>query len=104
MTRLEVESFAGVSFITRSLREEETTRIAVHECAAGFSPRIADISTDHACVCMMDISGMERLFGKPEFPSPKNSRTNIVSWNIMRDRSQRESLCGALCCPRRKRN
>ena len=81
MTRLEAESFAGVSFMSRSLREEETARAVVHECAAGFSPRISDMSTDLACVCMTDISGMERLFGQPEFLARK-IRERILSVGI----------------------
>ncbi len=81
MTRLEAESFADVSFIPRSLREEETARAVVFECAAGFSPRIADMSSDLTCVCMLDISGMERLFGQPEFLAGK-IRERILSVGI----------------------
>src|SRR4051812_40251039 len=99
MTRLEVESFAGVSFISRSLREEETTRIVVHECAAGFSPRIADMSTDLACVCMMDISGMERLFGQPEFLARK-IRERILSVGITCAIAVSANHHAALCAAR----
>jgi protein ImuB len=81
MTRLEAESFAGVTFIPRSLREEATTRAVVLECAAGFSPRIAHSSSDLACVCILDISGMERLFGPPEFLASK-IRARILSVGI----------------------
>jgi protein ImuB len=99
MTRLEAESFAGVSFMSRSFREEETARAVVHECAAGFSPRISDISTDLACVCMTDISGMERLFGQPEFLARK-IRERILSVGIACAIAVSANHHAALCAAR----
>lgn len=99
MTRLEAESFAGVTFIPRSIREEETTRAVVMECAAGFSPRIADCSNDFACICMLDIAGMERLFGPPEFLASK-IRARILAVGISCVIAVSENHHVALCAAR----
>jgi protein ImuB len=99
MTRLEAESFAGVSLLPRSLREEESARAVVLESAAGFSPRIADESTDLACVCMLDISGMERLFGQPEFLARK-IRERILSVGISCAIAVSANHHAALCAAR----
>ena len=85
--------------MTRSLREEETARVAVLECAAGFSPRVADVSNDHACVCMLDISGMERLFGQPDFLARK-IRERILSVGISCAIAVSANYYAALCAAR----
>lgn len=65
MTRVEVETFPGITILVRSRREEDAARSALLECAAFFSPRIEDQSTDHTCLCILDITGTEKLFGTP---------------------------------------
>ena len=52
MTRLEAESFAGVAFMTRSLREEETARVAVLECAARVGSSRRRSVTERPCLRM----------------------------------------------------
>lgn len=99
MTRLEAESFADVTLIPRSVREEETARAVVLECAAGFSPRVADVSTEFASVCMLDISGMERLFGQPEFLAHK-IRERILSVGITCAIAVSSNYHAALCAAR----
>jgi protein ImuB len=66
MTRLEAESIPGLRLFPRSAENEAAARMALLECAAHFSPRLEDKSQGTACVCMLDITGTERLFGPPE--------------------------------------
>ncbi|HTF68385.1 MAG TPA: hypothetical protein VK638_37475, partial [Edaphobacter sp.] len=65
MTKVEIDTFPAMVTMARSLKEEDTTRAAVLECADGFSPRIEDRSDDHALTCVIDIAGTEKLFGPP---------------------------------------
>ncbi|HTV14911.1 MAG TPA: DNA polymerase Y family protein [Acidobacteriaceae bacterium] len=66
MTRVEVNTFAGIAVLARSLEEETAAKAALLECAGGFSPRVEDASTDVAFLCAIDIAGTEKLFGAPE--------------------------------------
>ncbi|WP_263381418.1 DNA polymerase Y family protein [Granulicella arctica] len=65
MTTVEIETFASIETIARSLKEEATTRAALLECAGMFSPRIEDWSTAKSFVCVVDIAGTEKLLGAP---------------------------------------
>lgn len=71
MTQVEVDTFAGVTALTRSLQEEQTTRAALLECAGCFSPRIEDRSGDRSFQCVLDIAGTYELFGPPEMLAQK---------------------------------
>lgn len=66
MTRVEAEAIAGLRLLPRSLESEASARAVLLECAANFSPRIEDASVGTVCTCVLDIAGMERLFGPPE--------------------------------------
>lgn len=66
MTKVEVDTFSAVTVLPRSRKEEETAKSALLECAGAFSPRVQDRSEDSAFVCVIDISGTEKLFGPPE--------------------------------------
>lgn len=63
MTRLDVEGLDGVKFLARSLETETAARAVLLECIAQFSPRIEDAGGGTASAFVLDISGMERLFG-----------------------------------------
>lgn len=65
MTRIEAETFSNITILTRSRIEEGTARAALLECADFFSPRIEDQSSDDAFLCVIDISGTEKLLGSP---------------------------------------
>ena len=65
MTKVEVETFPTVCTLARSLSEEAMTKAAVLECAGVFSPRIEEQSTNTDFLCVIDITGTERLFGSP---------------------------------------
>jgi protein ImuB len=65
MTRVEVETFSSVSVLSRSRMEEEAAKAALLECSGAFSPRLEAGSRDRAFFCVLDIAGMEKLFGPP---------------------------------------
>src|SRR5277367_176090 len=62
MTKLQVET-CGVSLRKRSVANEGAAQTALLECASGFSPRVE--STCPGTV-ILDLTGMEKLFGTPE--------------------------------------
>jgi protein ImuB len=65
MTKVEVDTFSGVTVLQRSEREEAATKAVLLECAGGFSPRVEDRSEEAAFVCVIDIAGTKALFGPP---------------------------------------
>jgi protein ImuB len=84
MTRLEADGVTGLRLLKRSAESEAAARTVFLECAAKFSPRIEEASgkdtyTDSraagarnrrgdrtSCAFVLDIAGMERLFGTPK--------------------------------------
>lgn len=66
MTQVEVDTFPEVAALPRSLSEESAAKVALLECAGGFSPRVEDRSEDSAFLCVIDIAGTKGLFGPPE--------------------------------------
>jgi protein ImuB len=66
MTRLEMEMFPTAQSLPRSRAEEAAARAALLECAGNFSPRIEDQSSGSYFTCVIDIAGMETLFGSPD--------------------------------------
>ena len=66
MTKVEVDTFPAVVVLHRSSDEENSTRMALLECAGCFSPRIEDCSEDGVFLCVIDIAGTEKLFGQPQ--------------------------------------
>jgi protein ImuB len=66
MTQVELETFAEVTVLRRSEKEEAAARQALLECAGGFSPRVEERSEDDAFLCAIDIAGTKALFGPPE--------------------------------------
>lgn len=65
MTKVEVDTFSAVHILRRSLEEEVAARAALLECTGTFSPRVEDRSGGSAFLCVLDITGTERLFGPP---------------------------------------
>jgi protein ImuB len=66
MTSVEVETFPSVAVLARSPKEEVSAKTALLECAGAFSPRVEDRSEDGAFVCVIDITGTEKLLGSAE--------------------------------------
>lgn len=65
MTQVEIETFSSLVVLPRSLAEEATAKAAMLECAGSFSPRVEDRSDSHVFLCVIDITGTEKLFGPP---------------------------------------
>jgi protein ImuB len=65
MSRAELDGFPTATVLKRSLAEEENARRALLACAGSFSPRVEDKSGGEAFLCVLDISGTEKLFGAP---------------------------------------
>ena len=65
MTRMDAEGTPGLTLLARSPEMETSARAVLLECAAKFSPRIEESSIGTACAFLLDIAGMERLFGEP---------------------------------------
>ena len=66
MTRLEAEGISGLQLLSRSAEVETAAHAVLLECASKFSPRIEEASDGTGCALMLDIAGMELLFGPPE--------------------------------------
>jgi protein ImuB len=66
MTKVEADTFPGITPLRRSNGEEAAAKAVLLECVGGFSPRIEDCSEDTAFLCVIDIAGTQALFGPPE--------------------------------------
>jgi protein ImuB len=66
MTRVEIETFDGVTVLARSAVEEGAAKAALLECAGTFSPRVEERSGRGEFLCVVDIAGTEKLFGPAE--------------------------------------
>lgn len=66
MTKVEVETFSGITVLRRSLEEEVSSRAALLVCASDFSPRIEECNEGSVFLCVIDIAGTEKLFGPPQ--------------------------------------
>lgn len=66
MTRVEIETFDGVTVLARAAAEESAARAALLECAGEFSPRVEERSGSGEFLCVIDIAGTEKLFGAAE--------------------------------------
>lgn len=66
MTRQEMEMFPTTLVLPRSPAQEAAARTALLQCAGAFSPRVEDQSNDGCFICVIDIAGMETLFGSPD--------------------------------------
>ena len=66
MTQVEIGILSKVVSLQRSRTEEASAKAAVLECIGSFSPRVEDRSSDAAFLCVVDISGTEKLFGPPD--------------------------------------
>jgi protein ImuB len=74
MSRAEMDSFPAIALLKRSVVEEAAARAVLLECAGSFSPRIEAVfekngrggnGREGEFLCVLDISGMEKLFGAP---------------------------------------
>jgi protein ImuB len=65
MTKVEIETLSAITILSRSAAQEEAAHEVLLECAGTFSPRVEDCSNAGDFLCVMDISGTEKLWGPP---------------------------------------
>ena len=74
MTKLQSETCPNLRLRRRSLAQEEAAHSALLDCMYAFSPRVEDTSKQNANgkietragdTVILDITGLERLFGSP---------------------------------------
>ena len=69
-TRAELDGFAGVTVLRRSLAEEAAAHSALLSTASSFTPRVEVIGPAQgepsSFVFVLDMSGTERIFGRPD--------------------------------------
>ena len=63
MTRIEVETFGGVTVLPRSLAEERAAQAVLVEAMGGFTPRVEPRVSGVDWECFLDLVGTERLLG-----------------------------------------
>ena len=63
MTRVEVETFDGVTVLPRSVAEERVARGVLLEVMGGFTPRAEPRVSGPDWECCVDLAGTERLLG-----------------------------------------
>ncbi len=96
MTRVEIDTFPAVTVLSRSHKEEATTKTILLECAGAFSPRLEDRSKDDAFLCVMDIARTEKLFGPPE-SLVENLLTRVRSLGITASIAVSRNFYAAVC-------
>ncbi|WP_446744490.1 DNA polymerase Y family protein [Silvibacterium acidisoli] len=99
MTKVEVDTFEGVTILQRSLRTENSVRMILLECAGSFSPRIEDRSIDGLFICVIDAMGTESLFGPP-VELAKRIRQSIRAMGIVAAVTVSANLQTAVCVAR----
>lgn len=82
MTKVELDTFPEVTVLRRSLDEEAAVKEVLLECAGCFSPRVEHRSEDGIFLCVIDIAGTEKLFGRPETLT-RNLLTRVKSLGLI---------------------
>ena len=65
MTRVEVETFGSVEFLTRSRAAEADASDVLMKCAERFTPCAQQRTSTCDWECVLDLAGSERLLGSP---------------------------------------
>lgn len=99
MTRVEVDTILSIMVLPRSRAEESAAKTALLECAGTFSPRIEDQSSKDTFLCIIDIAGMERLFGSP-FTLAKTLLTYVRKLGIAGQLAISSNVHTAICLAR----
>lgn len=99
MTKVEVDTFEGVTAFDRSQRTESVVQTILLECAGGFSPLVEECSVDGIFVCVLDASGTESLFGPPLMLA-KQLRQRLRSIGISASITGSKNFHTAVCLAR----
>lgn len=96
MTRVEVDTFAGAVVLARSPQAEKATKAVLLECVGAFSPRVEESSEAIAFLCVLDIVGMQSLFGPAEMLA-KNLRQRVRDLGISAQVTVSSNFYAAVC-------
>ena len=96
MTKVEVETFDGVTVLPRSVAEEAAARVVLLECAGTFSPRVEDCIDANAFLCVIDIAGTEKLFG-PAAVLAQALLRRARALGVMACVAVSSNFCAAIC-------
>lgn len=99
MTRVEVDTFAGPIVLARSPQTEKATTAVLLECVGAFSPRAEQSYEAVAYLCVLDIAGMQSLFGPPEMLA-KSLRQRVRSLGISARVAVSSNFHAAVCIAR----
>lgn len=99
MSKVEIDTFEGITLLERSLRTEAAVQTILLECAGGFSPRIEDFCVNGTFVCVLDASGTESLFGPPAMLA-KQVRQRLRAIGISASITVSSNLHTAICLAR----
>jgi protein ImuB len=102
MSRLQAESFPYLHLLHRSLAREKTARTVLRESATDFSPRLESIqfsySPEPGEAIVLDIQGMDGLFGSPETLATKlrqRASTHGLLTNVATSMNFHAAICAA---------
>ncbi|HUZ96921.1 MAG TPA: DNA polymerase Y family protein [Edaphobacter sp.] len=96
MTRVEVETFSEVTLVPRSVSEETATKMALLECAGSFTPRVEEVTSELAFLCVLDITGTEKLFG-PSATLVETLRKRVQALGITASVAVSRNFHAAIC-------
>ena len=99
MTKVEMETFPAVTVLQRSRQEEAATKMALLECAGSFTPRIEEASTETTFLCVLDISGTEKLFG-PAATLAEKLKSRVKALGITASVAVSQNFHAAICLAR----
>ena len=99
MTQVEMETFPAVTVLPRFLQEETATRMALLECAGSFTPRVEEVCSARAFLCVLDIAGTEKLFG-PAAAVTKKLKNRVKSLGITASVAVSRNFNAAICLAR----
>jgi protein ImuB len=99
MTQVEMETFPAVALLEHSMEEETATRMALLECAGSFTPRVEEVSSERAFLCVLDIAGAEKLFG-PAATLAEKLKSRIKALGITASVAVSRNFHAAICLAR----
>ncbi len=97
MTQAELEVFPALTLLPRSLPEEATTRIALLNLAASYTPRTEIRPTSPAAFTfVLDMTGADRIFGPPR-ASTRQVAASIQALGLTARIAAAPNLHAAVC-------